>query len=70
MVSGMPNITSGQGKSITIRIYEKDKAEFDALVWTLTQRVKRPVTQGQVMRWLLDIARESPEGPEGEASNG
>lgn len=57
-----PEITNEQGESITIRIYEKDKPEFDALVWELTQRVKRPVTQGQVMRWLLDMARENLEG--------
>lgn len=57
-----PEITNEQGESTTIRIYEKDKAEFDDLVWELTQRVKRPVTQGQVMRWLLDMARENLEG--------
>lgn len=57
-----PEITNEQGESTTIRIYEKDKAEFDDLVWELTQRVRRPVTQGQVMRWLLDMARENLEG--------
>lgn len=56
-----PDITTEQGKSVTVRIYERDKPDFDALVWELTQRVKRPVTQGQVMRWLLDMARERLE---------